>query len=90
MGKRIGKKTRTSEFREKQESLAIFLFGLVYGPISSIDQLKQYGSVLISTSNRELDKTYYKNYMADADDILRSNPHLLSLDTRERMGLWAL
>lgn len=89
MSKRIGRKRRTLEFKDKQKELALFLFGLANGPqVSSIDELKEFGSYReVGESVLHLDKTYYKNYMADANDILRSNPHLLGLGTRERMDL---
>lgn len=36
---------------------------------------------------QEADAEYHANYLADADQVLRSHPHLLGLDTREHMGL---
>lgn len=91
MTKRIGNKCRTHEFKDKQKSLALFLFNLACNEsISSIEGLKKFGSYSEYVGAKtilKLDKTYYKNYMADANDILRSNPHLLGLGSRERMGL---
>lgn len=66
------------EFHEKQLSLAVFLFNMNNGPVASVTEwLDQWG-----------DTDYYSNYMADAEEILKSQPHLLSLPTREQMGLW--
>jgi hypothetical protein len=36
----------------------------------------------------DVDEDFHENYTKDADDILRSQPHLLSLPTREHHGLW--
>jgi hypothetical protein len=66
----------TSEFEEKRRELAEFLYELYYGKSTWLEVL------LAPTSDDRFD-----NYMADADDILRSNPHLLTLDTVEQMGI---
>ena len=76
MSKRIGSKRRTKEFKAKQKGLALFLFNMNNGPLDTIESVKEW------------DKTYYKNYMADANDILRSQPHLLGYATRETMNLF--
>jgi len=65
------------EYREKQRELAVFLFNMNNGPCATVkDWLDEYG-----------DTDYYANYMADAEEILKLQPHLLSLPTREHMGI---
>jgi hypothetical protein len=66
----------TAEFKEKRGELAEFLYELYHGPNTWIDVLAA-----------PLDDDRYSNYMADADDILRANPHLLTLETNEQMGI---
>ena len=91
MTKHLGRKKRTKEFKDKQKSLALFLFNLCNPAVSSIKELKDAGEYLVRVGStivyRSGDEAYYKNYMADANDILRSNPHLLGLGTREKMRL---
>jgi hypothetical protein len=58
------------EYTERREKLAEFLCGLVYGA----------GAWLTATPDLRL------NYRLDADDIIKTNPHLLSLTERERLG----
>jgi hypothetical protein len=60
------------EFVEKRQQLAEFLLSMATG--YSWDDAK------------DLDD-FHSNYLKDADDILRSQPHLLGLTTREVMGL---
>jgi hypothetical protein len=65
------------EFREKQRNLAVFLFNMNNGPVASVTEwLDQYG-----------DTDYYSNYMADAAEILKLQPHLLSYGARAEMGI---
>lgn len=65
------------EFREKQRNLAVFLFNMNNGPVASVTEwLDEYG-----------DTDYYANYMADAAEILKLQPHLLSYGARAEMGI---
>ncbi|QED11665.1 hypothetical protein PP914_gp177 [Arthrobacter phage Qui] len=61
------------EFTEKRQDLAEFLLTMATGY-----SWKQADGV----------DNFHFNYKADADEILKKNPHLLGLDTREQMGLW--
>lgn len=66
------------EFYRKQRELALFLFNMNNGPVASVTEwLDQWG-----------DTDYYENYMRDAAEIIQLQPHLLTLPTREQMGLW--
>lgn len=67
----------TAEFEEKRRELAAFLYELYHGKGTWLSE------VLIAP----VDDDRFSNYMADADDILRANPHLLTLDTVEQMGI---
>lgn len=60
---------RRTEYVERRESLARFLLELVYG----------------DGAWAEADKDLILNYRLDADDIIKANPHLLSLEERERL-----
>lgn len=66
----------TAEFEEKRRELACFLYELYHGKGT-------WAEVLLAP----LYDDRYSNYMADADDILRANPHLLTLETNEQMGI---
>jgi hypothetical protein len=66
------------EFTEKQCALALFMFNMSNGPLDTLEQV---------VSHPSYGATYYDNYMADAADTLRSQPHLLGLGTREQMGI---
>jgi hypothetical protein len=66
----------TSEFEEKRRELAAFLYELYHGKGT-------WAEVLLAP----LYDDRYGNYMADADDVLRANPHLLTLETLEQMGI---
>lgn len=72
----------TPEFAEKQDALALFLFNLGNG-----GQADSWDIVL---NHPAYGPDYYNNYMADAEGILRDNPHLVGLGTREKMRLDAL
>lgn len=67
------------EFTEKAEALALFMFNLCNG-----DELD---SVDLILNHPSYGPEYYDNYMADADAILRTHPHLLGLETRQEMRL---
>lgn len=58
-----------SEYVQRREALARFLCDLVYG----------HGKW------NEADADLKLNYRLDADDIIKANPHLLSLGERERL-----
>lgn len=60
---------RSTEYWERREALARFLLDLVYGDGAWV----------------EADKDLILNYRLDADDIIKANPHLLSLEERERL-----
>jgi preprotein translocase subunit YajC len=59
-----------SEYIERREKLAEFLCNLVYG----------------NGAWGEAEKSTQLNYRLDADDIIKTNPHLLSLAERERLA----
>jgi hypothetical protein len=61
-----------AEFTEKRQKLAAFLLYMGTG---------QYWDETEGVDN------FHVNYTKDADDILRLNPHLLGLETREALGL---
>jgi hypothetical protein len=68
----------TPEFEEKRDALALFLFNMNNGPCESLMDIlhhPDYGLV------------YLENYLMDAHDILRDHPHLLGLETRDKMKL---
>ena len=60
---------RHSEYVERREKLARFLCDLVYGEGAWV----------------EAESDVILNYRLDADDIIKANPHLLSLGERERL-----
>lgn len=60
----------TSEYTERREKLAEFLCNLVYG----------------EGAWGEAEEDTRLNYRLDAQDIIKANPHLLSLTERERLG----
>lgn len=68
----------TPEFEEKRDALALFLFNMNNGPCESLTEVLHHPDYGL---------TYFENYVMDAYDILRSNPHLLGLETREAMKL---
>lgn len=68
----------TEEFRDKQRELAGYLFRIAYGGTMRIDQV---------AADPAYGQEYADNYLADADSLLRSSPHLLSPDTLEVMRL---
>lgn len=57
------------EYVERRDRLARFLLDLVYG----------------EGAWNEADADRHLNYRLDADDIIKANPHLLSLEERERL-----
>lgn len=59
----------STEYTERREKLAEFLCDLVYG----------------TGAWAEVDEDTLLNYRLDADDIIKANPHLLSLEERERL-----
>lgn len=59
----------TTEYVQRRDKLARFLCDLVYGEGAWI----------------EADHDLILNYRLDADDIIKANPHLLSLAERERL-----
>lgn len=61
------------EFTEKRQALAEFLLTMATG---------------YSWVQADGVDNFHFNYMADADEIIKANPHLLGLETREKMGLW--
>jgi hypothetical protein len=61
------------EFEDKRQSLAMFLLALATG---------------WTWEDADGVDHYHENYTKDAEDVLRSQPHLLSLPTREHYGLW--
>lgn len=71
------------EFEEKREALARMLMDLSYFP-SKWDVVANE----IERANLSDDIELRDNYLKDADEVLRSQPHLLGLGTREQMGLW--
>lgn len=60
---------RSTEYWERREALAEFLCDLVYG----------------DGAWKTADSDLILNYRLDADDIIKANPHLLSLEERERL-----
>lgn len=60
---------RGTEYVERREMLARFLCDLVYGTGYWV----------------EAESDVILNYRLDADDIIKANPHLLSLEERERL-----
>lgn len=60
---------KSTEYVERREKLARFLCDLVYGDGAWV----------------EAETDLILNYRLDADDIIKANPHLLSLDERERL-----
>jgi len=64
------------EFQEKQRELAEYLYELYHGK-------GEWVHVLLAPTSDER----WENYMRDAYDVLRNNPHLLTLDTLQAMGL---
>jgi hypothetical protein len=69
-----------NEYVERREKLARFLHDLVYGEGAWDDN---------SWGDRS---DLHLNYRLDADDIIKANPHLLSLGERERLTdqIWEL
>lgn len=65
---------RATEYVERREALAEFLMDLVYGT----------GKWELAVLHDEQDLLL--NYRLDADDIIKANPHLLSLEERERLA----
>lgn len=63
--------TLSTEYVERREALAEFLCDLVYGK-----------GMWSENSDPEL----RLNYRLDADEIIKANPHLLSLGERERLA----
>jgi hypothetical protein len=61
------------EFLDKRQSLAMFLLAMATG---------------LTWEDAEGIDHYHENYTKDADDVIRTHPHLLTLTTREKMGLW--
>lgn len=61
--------SKETEYTERREKLARFLCDLVYGEGYWI----------------EAESDLILNYRLDADDIIKANPHLLSLEERERL-----
>ena len=69
----------TPEFIGKRIKLALSLFNLAYDrDFKTLDEV---------TEDPAYGAEYASNYLADADDILRTNSHLLDLGTVELMGL---
>ena len=60
------------EFLDKRQSLAMFLLALATGQ---------------TWEDAEGVDNFHENYTKDADEVLRSQPHLLGLETRELMGI---
>lgn len=60
-----------SEYVQRREALAQFLCDLVYGN---------------GMWSENSDASLRLNYRLDADDIIKANPHLLSLEERERLA----
>lgn len=60
------------EFLDKRHSLAMFLLAMATG---------------LTWDDAEGVDTLHENYIKDADEVLRSQPHLLGLGTREQMGI---
>lgn len=60
---------RNTEYVQRRDRLAGFLCDLVYGKGTWV----------------EADHDLILNYRLDADDIIKANPHLLSLTERERL-----
>lgn len=63
-----------SEYTQRREALARFLCDLVYGEGAWEEAGWQDNADLLL------------NYRLDADDIIKANPHLLSLGERERLA----
>jgi hypothetical protein len=61
---------KDSEYIERRDKLAEFLCDLVYG----------------NGAWGEAEKNTQLNYRLDADEIIKANPHLLSLAERERLA----
>jgi hypothetical protein len=61
--------SKRTEYVERRETLARFLCDLVYGDGAWV----------------EAESDLILNYRLDADDIIKANPHLLSLEERERL-----
>lgn len=61
--------SKSTEYTERREKLARFLCDLVYGDGAWV----------------EAETDLILNYRLDADDIIKANPHLLSLTERERL-----
>ena len=61
--------SKGTEYTERREKLARFLCDLVYGDGAWV----------------EAEADLILNYRLDADDIIKANPHLLSLTERERL-----
>ena len=72
----------TGEFTYKQETLAECLMDLAWFPGKWDVNNEE-----IERASLSDDIELRDNYLKDADEILRSHPHLLGLDTREHMGL---
>lgn len=60
------------EFLDKRQSLAMFLLAMATGQ---------------TWEDAEGVDNFWENYTKDADEVLRSNPHLLGLETRMHMGI---
>lgn len=65
-----------TELNIKQHQLADFLLGLAYGVRTLAEQ-----EATVEMTEPDI----HENYMMDADDILRTMPHLFSLDEVERL-----
>lgn len=63
-----------TEYDRKQEALAGFLYRLSYD-LTEFDR-----------DERVTDESLRANYLADAADVLRDMPHLLSLGENERLA----
>lgn len=61
----------STEYVQRREALAEFLCDLVYGR---------------TMWSHNSDASLRLNYRLDADDIIKANPHLLSLEERERLA----
>jgi hypothetical protein len=68
----------TPEFNDKQDALALFLFNMNNGPCETLRDV---------FTHPDYGPDYRDNYLTDAGEILRIYPHLLGLDTRQKMGL---
>lgn len=69
--------SKSTEYTERREKLARFLCNLVYGD-GAWANIEEAPSVI--------EEDVMLNYRLDADDIIKANPHLLSLTERERLA----